>query len=46
MRPANTALIVFACAIGGFTLTSPGDYDVIPALETAVDQKGGLHLLD
>lgn len=32
--------------IGGFTLTSPADYDVIPALETAVDQKGGLHLLD
>ena len=32
--------------IGGFTPTQPSDYEVIPALEAAVERKGGLRLLE
>ena len=34
-----------ALMIGGFTVTSVADYDAIPALERAVEAKGGVRLL-
>jgi hypothetical protein len=38
---------VRACLmIGGFTVTEPSDYEVIPALEAEVDAMGGVRLLD
>jgi ABC-type phosphate/phosphonate transport system substrate-binding protein len=32
--------------INGFTVTQPSDYDVIPAIEAAVDALGGVRLLE